>query len=166
MGKRHRADVKTTRSKRRVPYISRSLRFWWRGKSEWESGTGPMLKPRGRNAASHISPGRSDSRGEGKSWEIITGNRDRAAVKTTRSKCCVSYISRSLRFWWRGKSVWEGGTGPMLKPRGRNAASLTSPARRLPCLSFPKRRQFCGLNTICNRILLTWSSSGKRSCLE
>ncbi len=24
----------------------------------WESGTGPLLKPRGRNAASHISPGR------------------------------------------------------------------------------------------------------------
>ncbi len=40
----------------------RAGRFWWRGKPVCENGTGPRLKPRGRNAVSHISPRRSDGR--------------------------------------------------------------------------------------------------------
>jgi len=43
-------------------YKIRAGRFWWRGKPVCENGTGPRLKPSGRNAVSHISPGRSDSR--------------------------------------------------------------------------------------------------------
>ncbi len=73
-------------------YKIRAGRFWWRGKPVCENGTGPRLKPRGRNAVSHISPGRSDGRWfwwRGKSvWEIGTGPRLKP-----RGRNAVSHIS-------------------------------------------------------------------------